>query len=362
MITGNIGEWSEFYAFIKILTDKILYSADENLEKMEDNFYYVLEIIREEAQNGKKIYDLSKNDEKIHIRNFDDNKKIGVISSSAVKSKVREIFESMKTSDNSAFSIKIGQKLMEKLHCTQIKASSATKQDLIVKIHDPVTSIKPELGFSIKSMLGSPSTLLNASGATNFRYKINGKNVNTKTVNSIEGRSKILDRVNAIYEMGGKIEFDNLEREAFRKNLRKIDSLFPEMLAEIILAFFSGKGRKLSELVDYLAKDGVLAKKFDFSQEDIEYKMKEFLVSIALGMTPAREWDGITKAHGGYIVVREDGEIVCYHLYNRNEFQEYLYKNIHLDTPSTSRHGYGDIFEEKGEKYINFNLQIRFNK
>ena len=29
---GNKGEWSEFYAFIKILTDKKVFAADENLE------------------------------------------------------------------------------------------------------------------------------------------------------------------------------------------------------------------------------------------------------------------------------------------------------------------------------------------
>ena len=90
--------------------------------------------------------------------------------------------------------------------------------------------------------------------------------------------------------------------------------------------------------------------------------MKSFLISIALGMTPCKEWDGNTKAHGGYIIVREDGEVVCYNLYNRNEFQKYLYNNTQLDTPSTSRHGYSDVFVEDGNNYINFNLQIRFNK
>lgn len=361
MITGNIGEWSEFYAFIKILTDKVLYSADENLEKIEDNFYFVLQVLREEAQMGQKIYDLPANDDKIRILDC-ENKEIGVVSASAVKSRVQEIFDAMKDNAGATFSIEIGQKMMDDLHCTQIKASSATKQDLIVKIHDPVTSIKPELGFSIKSMLGSPSTLLNPSGATNFRYKIEGENVDADVINSIEGRSKILDRVTKIQDMGGDIIYDGLPNENFRKNLRKIDSLFPEMLAEILLAFFSGKGRKIPELVNYLAENGILAEKFDFSKEDIEYKMKEFLVSIALGMTPAKEWDGYTKAHGGYIIVREDGEVVCYNLYNRNEFQEYLYNNTQLDTPSTSKFGYGAVFVEDGKGYINFNLQIRFNK
>ena len=30
-LKGNKGEWSELYALLKILSDKVLYSADENL-------------------------------------------------------------------------------------------------------------------------------------------------------------------------------------------------------------------------------------------------------------------------------------------------------------------------------------------
>lgn len=41
--------------------------------------------------------------------------------------------------------------------------------------------------------------------------------------------------------------------------------------------------------------------------------MKVLLIDVALGMTPAKEWNGRYDANGGYIVIRKDGEIVCYH-------------------------------------------------
>ena len=85
-------------------------------------------------------------------------------------------------------------------------------------------------------------------------------------------------------------------------------------------------------------------------------------MSVALGMTPQGEWNGLTEAHGGYIIIREDGEVVCYHLYNRDQFQEYLFENTKLDTPSSSRHKFGTVYEENGEQYIKLNLQIRFIK
>lgn len=54
----NKGEWSEFYAFLKIILDKKLYAADNNLNKIENIFHPVIKIIR--IENKKvKIYDIS---------------------------------------------------------------------------------------------------------------------------------------------------------------------------------------------------------------------------------------------------------------------------------------------------------------
>lgn len=42
-------------------------------------------------------------------------------------------------------------------------------------------------------------------------------------------------------------------------------------------------------------------------------------------MTPERHWEGEEDANGGYIVVKQDGSVVCYHIYNRTDFEQYLY-------------------------------------
>ncbi len=36
MITGNKGEWSEIYTFLKLLADGRLYAADAELNKIQD--------------------------------------------------------------------------------------------------------------------------------------------------------------------------------------------------------------------------------------------------------------------------------------------------------------------------------------
>ena len=93
-----------------------------------------------------------------------------------------------------------------------------------------------------------------------------------------------------------------------------------------------------------------------------QYKLKKFLTESALDMLPSKPWDGTADATGGYIIVREDDELFCYHLFNRNEFENYLVKNTKFETASTSRHQFGSIYKENRKYYLNWNLQIRFIK
>ena len=359
---GNKGEWSEFYAFIKILTDKTIFAADENLEKLQDKYFTVLKIIREEVKEGRKIYNIAEDKNKINI--YDEkNKILHTAQADKIKKSVSKIFKKMKESKSSSFPVLIAEPIMEELLCTQIKASCGNKADLILIIHDRISPTSPELGFSVKSMLGSPSTLLNASGATNFVYRVeNLENKRTGDINEVHGHSKIRERSKIIYGNKGKLMFDGLENKSFKKNLSMIDTILPEILAELLKNYYDGKATTMQNLVENLCQNEALNEKYNLSKEAYEFKIKSFLVAVALGMTPNKEWDGFTKAHGGYIIVKEDGEIVCYHLYNRDEFQNYLYKNTKFDTPSTTRHKFGNIYQENGEKKIKLNLQIRFLK
>ena len=55
--SGNKGEWSEIYAFIKLLKDGKIYAANENLNRISDDMYYsIIKILREEIQGEKYDY------------------------------------------------------------------------------------------------------------------------------------------------------------------------------------------------------------------------------------------------------------------------------------------------------------------
>ncbi|WP_274572415.1 HpaII family restriction endonuclease [Neisseria leonii] len=48
-------------------------------------------------------------------------------------------------------------------------------------------------------------------------------------------------------------------------------------------------------------------------------------------------------------------------LYSHNQFEDYLFLNTKFDTPSSSKHGFGDIYQDGGKFFLKLNLQIRFS-
>ena len=220
-----------------------------------------------------------------------------------------------------------------------------------------------ELGFSIKSQLGGASTLLNAGKTTNFDYKIENLNLTTKQIaeiNAIDTRSKIKDKIEQISILKGKLLFYKVESSVFENNLVLIDSALPKIISEMLLLFFSSNLSKISDLVAEIAKKNPLGYNLENNHPFYSYKIKRFLTDIALGMMPATVWTGELDATGGYLVVKEDGEILCYHIYNRNEFENYLYANTKLETASSTRHRFGVVEVNNGQQIFKLNLQIRF--
>ncbi len=53
---GNKGEWSEIYTFLKLLADGKLYAADANLQKIEEVFYPIIKILRQELKTSYEYY------------------------------------------------------------------------------------------------------------------------------------------------------------------------------------------------------------------------------------------------------------------------------------------------------------------
>ncbi|MBZ9650859.1 HpaII family restriction endonuclease [Psychroflexus montanilacus] len=359
MITGNKGEWSEIYALFKLLGDKQLFLGNKDIEKLEGLVYPIIKILRTE-NNGNFEYSIQ--DEIILVSGNEEVLKIPI---SHFKDKALFLLNAIKQNKERTFSVPEIEKFMQSINCVSLKASSTAKTDITIVVHDQRTNQQPTLGFSIKSQLGSPSTLLNAGKTTNFIFKIEGITISEKEIekiNSIASRSKIMDRIVQIQNKGGALKFVKTERKIFSNNLVLIDSLLPEILSQIVYEFYTSELSNTTDLLNKTANENPL--NFDIEDEHkfYEYKIKRFLTDVALGMMPSKVWTGQYDATGGYLIVKKNGDVLCYHIYNRNEFENYLLNNTKLETASSSRHGFGEIYEDNGNLYFNLNLQIRFTK
>lgn len=357
MLAGNKGEWSEVYALFKVLGDTKVFAGDANLNKVEELFYPIIKIIRHES-GGNFEYEISgdlviisggKEQLRVPVKTFIDQSAI--------------LLTQIKNSTGASFSIPEIEAFMTSVNCQSLKAKSTSKTDIRIVIHDQKINQTAELGFSIKSQLGSEATILNAGKTTNFIFKIEGAKLDSneiETINAIDSRSKIKDRIETIKSKGGMLEFNTLEQDVFKNNLVLIDSLLPNILADVIKTFYTSNLSSTIDLTNEITKSNPLNYDTQFSHTFYEYKIKRFLTDVALGMTPSKVWSGIYDATGGYLVVKENGDVLCYHIYNRNQFEDYLFTNTKLETASSSRHDFGKIYDINGQQYFKLNLQIRF--
>jgi hypothetical protein len=357
MNKGNKGEWSEIYTLLKLLGDKKLFSGDASLNKIESLFYPIIKIIRQESGGN---FEYLIDGDLVLISNNTELVRMPVETFTLAAAHLLETIKG----NSGTFDSPDTEAFMQSIYCTSLKADSTTKTDIKVVIHDSRINQNAELGFSIKSQLGGESTLLNAGKTTNFNYKISGLNLTDteiEVINAIDTKSKIKDRLSNISEKGGTFHFTKLENAIFKNNLVLIDSLLPNILAEIILKFFTSNHSSVKDL----CQDTTIANPLNFDTQHshtfYEYKLKRFLTDVALGMMPSKVWSGQYDATGGYLIVKEDGDVLCYHIYNRNQFEDYLFENTKLETASSTRHEFGSIFkDENRELNIRLNLQIRF--
>ncbi|HOY12577.1 MAG TPA: HpaII family restriction endonuclease [Saprospiraceae bacterium] len=355
MITGNKGEWSEIYALFKLLGDTKLFAGDAALNKIEQLFYPIIKIIRNESG---KDYEYEISGDLVVISEGQEQLRFPL---SKFSEQAYKLLLKIKGSTG-VFSVPDTEEFMKLVSCKSLKAKSTTKSDIRIVIHDQRINQAAELAFSIKSQIGGNSTLLNAGKTTNFIYQILGidHHNDINRINALDSRSKIKDRLEELKNIGGEIKFYSIEKEIFKNNLVLIDSLLPNILAEVVKQFYTSNLNTIEDLIAETTSKNPLGYDTQFSHSFYEYKIKRFLTDVALGMMPSKVWNGLYDATGGYLIVKEDGEVLCYHIYNRNQFEDYLFHNTKLETASSTRHEFGKLYVEENNIFLKLNLQIRF--
>lgn len=356
-LTGNKGEWSEIYALFKLLGEGVVYAGNQDLERIQDLFYPILRILRRDQEN----IDFCR-EESLVIIQTPEGEELMRIPATVFLAQAENLLIAIRQG-KSAFPVPAAESFMKSIHCHTLKAKSSDKTDIRIVLHDRRTRLNSEMGFSIKSQLGGKSTLLNASKATNFSFKIVDTQLSDKEIeiiNAIDTKAKVLDRIKAIKQHGGRLVFDRIDNATFAGNLTMLDGDLPRLLSHVLLTQSETEQNMLKVLVQKLAESNPLGYNTRQPSSFYEYKIKHLLTATALGMMPATPWTGKFDANGGYLVVKQDGEILCYHFYDRNRFEDYLFANAFLERSDTSRHEYASIVKNTdGSLSFKLNLQIR---
>lgn len=357
-LSGNKGEWSEIYALFKLLGDGRVYAGDADMNLNPDICYPIINIIREETTS----LNYKPNNESNVIIEDENGEVLHKIPMSKFSQEADELYNKICSTNVRAFEIPDTELFMTQIGCNKIKAPSKDKSDIHIVLHDFRTGMNPRLGFSIKSQLGSPSTLLNAGDTTNIRYKIVGNNLTDDEVRTINAIPDHQSRMLAVLNNNCRLEYDGFDSPVFKNNLMFIDSCLPEFIALCLkTANLYSSSKNIKNIVCEVAESNPFDFKGDNVVEFYEHKMKQLLLNSALGMTPATSWNGKFDANGGYLVVKRDGDIVCYHFYNINDVEDYLYNNTRFENASRGRYKFGSLYKDNtGDLYIKLNLQIRF--
>jgi hypothetical protein len=359
MLSGNKGEWSEPYALLKLLADGKLYLGDENFNKIKDVFYPIIKVLRHE---------------KDRVISFEHTDKLIVVSGENILFKIPIIefinnaklcFEKIKTSKkgDGSFNIPEIEKFLATFSIHSLKAKSKSKNDITIQIEDPNSFTTPSLGFSIKSQLGRPSTLVNSSGETNFTFKLIGKSITEEIINTFNSTKLFSDKFKLLKSKGIKVKFEDVDSRVFKSNLSLFGKSFDIVLAEMLVLFSINdqpSNNRVKKFLEQIALSNPVNYDLETNSELYEMAMKQFLIDYALGMRAGDVWKRDYQASGGYIIIKKDGDIICYHFYFIKQFGDYLLNNTMLDNGSTSRNKFGLIYKENTDYKLKLNLQIRF--
>ena len=355
-LTGNKGEWSELYVLLVLISSGRLELANADLTPSGAE-YEVVGVSRSQA-DGQVEYVLDFEGSSLWVRTESAEEKVDIAE---LDPAIKTILHRLKVPGSSSVEVPEIETLMTKLRVQQLSARSSAKSDLAVLVKDKGTGEILRLEFSIKSQLGSPSTLLNASGATNFRLTLPYESQFIPELKEMDGKpGQIVARALECFE---NLSVPLPTNKVFESNLMLVDSQMPVIVGAMLLGYYSGVERSIPSIVDWVAtRDPLRMSLGSKTAAFYEFKVKTMLSDFALAMFPGKPWDGTYTADGGYVIVDSDGRLSCFPSVQRDVFREYLYLNTRLETASTKRHGFGVIHVDDAAKtaYVDLNLQIRF--
>jgi len=334
---GNKGEWSESFCVIKAIVFREISDISGSMN--------IVQLLRRRECEIDKDYFYD--GDSIVIKSL-DNKHVKIED---LKPQIPILFKEIVDGTGHSFFCPVMESTMDLLDMKSIKSSSYNKDDCLIKFAGHGLR-----GFNIKSSLGANPNIINASGVTNFIFKIIDCGLTDEELNLL---SSVKEIVQSIYRCGGRLEFVECD-ETYANNLGK-DGLM--VVTHMLIEYNKRRMCKISKITDTIYNEAgyilnnrvkILGK----SKNIWKHNFAEILINGGL-ITPSRE---ITldspDASGGVVYLDKNSDMICCINSSKNDMKKYYYDNCYMDTAS-ARNKFGIIPLDNGYRVIKLNFSVR---
>ena len=372
--TLNKGEWAEFYVMLKLLGEGKLYTADNMLKKKLDSYLDVLKIIRQEFETQVLEYIVDQDNAIVTVKPQGSEAVLATIPMQEFEDNAVTLFEGLKrvkgmsvaAPDSVCEFAKIIYVSKPKAPAVKaLKKQFGGKNDIFIEVRDGQTAIVSVMGFSIKSKFGHNPTLFNAGSSSQYLFKLLGcDDAKMDEFNAISdgkgGRGWSLCR-EYLFSHSIRAEFARTQYLTYNENLFLVRESMPKIMAWCVYdrLLRSNAEHGVKETVERMSAVNPLG----VGNPAVYYEkaIKDFLMTGFTGMTAGNKWDGKEQVNGGYIVVMDDGDVICYHSSDREAFRDYLYRNTYFEYVSADKYNWSRIIKIDGEYYLPLNVSVRFS-
>ncbi len=361
-------ELGEVYVFFRLLADGAVALGTPDARKDETKHWPVAMIQREEHDGTRRYYIEEKEVRLIGGTIGKDgtftsaNKGEQRFPREGFKDAAEIILRLLKTVSEEEVEVPEGlEAFLDAVAIYDLEAKTEDRTDLHVVFRHPEA---PPTGFTVRCRLAPMNPLLDGGRAANLKLEQSGVKFSIPTVNKVnalpDSPAEVAERMLLIERLGGVLKYADVVDRVFRCNLLMIDLHFPRVLAEMVRMMHLDGITRISELTERIKAMNPLKIKDELINKHgfYEFKVKQFLLALALGMRPAKIYNGSDSAVEGLFLVTGDGEVLCYHQWERAVFADFLYRNTRLEKSSVDKDKYGFLERENGTWYFKLNVKI----
>ena len=348
-------EWSELYTFFRLLATGVVHMGTPQGKK-DDEKKLSIAMIQREEHNGTRRYYIE--GEEVHVVGEEMDARFPREDFATVADL---ILDAIKTSPDDEVASPDGvEEFLDAVSIFDLEAKTEDRTDFSIAfwhVDAPLT------GLVVRSRIGRMNPLLDGGRTANLKFEQTGIKFATPTVskvNALESANEVADRMMLIDRLGGVLKYADVADKVFRCNLLMIDLHFPRLLAEMLRVMQLDGITRLSELTEAMNSINPLKIKEELINKHhyYEFKMKQFLLALALGMRPAKIYNGTDSAVEGMLLVSGNGEVLCYHKSDKAVFEDFLYLNTRFEKGAVEKDKYGFLERENGVYYFKLNAKI----